>query len=90
MEVEARTIWSGATAAPPTIAVMRVEVDADLCTGHGRCWSLAPEVYDADEDGYCATRSLEVPPALEQQARSGARTCPERAITIVEAAPTDA
>lgn len=63
---------------------MRIEVDAEACTGHGRCYTLAPEVFEADEDGYCATRSLEVPPELEQAARLGVRNCPERAISLIE------
>lgn len=63
---------------------MRIEVDANLCTGHGRCYSLAPEVYEADDEGYCATRSLEVPPELERAARLGASNCPEGAITVIE------
>ena len=62
---------------------MRIVVDPDACTGHGRCYSLAPGVFDADDDGYCATRSVEVPPELEEQARLGATNCPERAITVV-------
>lgn len=63
---------------------MRIEVDGSMCTGHGRCYSLAPEVYEPDEDGYCATRSLEVANGLEAAAAQGARGCPERAITLVE------
>jgi ferredoxin len=63
---------------------MRIEVDTERCTGHGRCYTLAPTVYEADEEGYCATTSLEVPPDLEEAARIGARNCPERAITIIE------
>lgn len=63
---------------------MRIEVDPDICTGHGRCWSLAPEVYEADDDGYCATRSLQVPVELERHARIGAKNCPEHAITVIE------
>jgi ferredoxin len=62
---------------------MRIEVDAELCTGHGRCYALAPEVYEADDDGYCATLSLDVPVGLEGQARLGADNCPERAIAVV-------
>ena len=58
-------------------------MDAGTCTGHGRCYTLAPEVYEADDDGYCATRGLDVPPQLEEQARVGARNCPERAIRVV-------
>jgi ferredoxin len=63
---------------------MRIQVDPEACTGHGRCYSLAPEVYEPDDEGYCATRSLDVPAGLEQQARVGASNCPERAITITE------
>lgn len=63
---------------------MKIEVDPDVCTGHGRCYSLAPDVYEADDDGYCATRSLDVRPELEQQARHGASNCPERAITVID------
>lgn len=61
---------------------MRIEVDHEACTGHGRCWSLAPEVYEADDDGYCATGVREVPVGLEDQARRAAANCPERAIAV--------
>ena len=56
-------------------------MDRELCTGHGRCWTLAPEVFEADDDGYCATTTVEVPPELEAVALRGVRSCPERAIT---------
>jgi ferredoxin len=62
---------------------MRIEVDPETCTGHGRCYTLAPDVFEADDDGYCATRSLDVPAGLEDPARLGATNCPERAITVV-------
>jgi ferredoxin len=61
---------------------MRITVDHEACTGHGRCWSLAPEVFEADDDGYCATHEVDVPADLEEQARRAALSCPERAITI--------
>ncbi|MFP3900322.1 MAG: ferredoxin [Acidimicrobiia bacterium] len=63
---------------------MRIEVDPDACTGHGRCYTLAPDVYQADDDGYCATRVLDVPTGLEGQARAGATNCPERAIRVID------
>jgi ferredoxin len=63
---------------------MRVEFDQEACTGHGRCYALAPEFYGADDDGYCVDPSGAVPPALEAAARRGAYNCPENAITIVE------
>ena len=30
---------------------MRVRVDRDRCQGHGRCYSLAPELFEPDEVG---------------------------------------
>jgi ferredoxin len=62
--------------------VTRVAVDADLCTGHGRCYSLAPEVFDADEFGHCIVLTEEVSGDLEAQAATGEHNCPETAITL--------
>lgn len=63
---------------------MRVHVDVEKCTGHARCWSLAPEVYELDDLGYNVTPVKDVPPELEAAARKGALACPELAITIEE------
>ena len=62
---------------------MRIEVAGDACTGHGRCYSLAPDLFEADDDGYCATRSLEVPPGKEAEAQLAVDSCPEGAIRVV-------
>ena len=32
-------------------AAMRIKVDRELCQGHGRCYSVAGDVYQADEQG---------------------------------------
>jgi ferredoxin len=37
-----------------------------------------------DEAGYIAEEVIEVPPGMEALARRGARSCPERIITIEE------
>jgi ferredoxin len=63
---------------------VRVHVDSEACTGHGRCYSLSPDVFDADDNGHCVLVVTDVPPELEEQARVGARNCPEQAITITE------
>lgn len=63
---------------------MRVRVDRALCEGHARCWSTLPEVYELDDDGYSAVTEVDVPERLEQAARRGASSCPERAISVVE------
>lgn len=59
-----------------------VHVDADACTGHGRCYALAPEVFAPDDVGHCRLVADEVPAALEAQARLGAANCPEEAISV--------
>lgn len=63
---------------------MRIELDREACVGHGRCYTLAPEVYEADDEGYCAGSVHDVAPEHEAQARRGARNCPEDALTIIE------
>jgi ferredoxin len=67
---------------PPTLAAMKVVIDTERCTGHGRCYTLAPEVFDADDDGYGLVRVADVGPDLEEKARVGVRNCPEDAISI--------
>jgi ferredoxin len=61
---------------------VKVSVDHDTCSGHGRCYMLAPEVFGADDEGYSVLKLADVPPELEEQARIGERNCPERAISI--------
>ncbi|WP_437773582.1 ferredoxin [Arthrobacter sp. KNU40] len=65
---------------------MKLRVEDHLCTGHGRCYSRAPEVFQSDDDGFCDSRDEDrvIAPALERDARVGVRACPERAITILE------
>ena len=63
---------------------MKVKVDLDLCVGHGRCYMLAPDVFDEDEHGHCRLLLATIPPELEEQARSGEANCPEGAIEIEE------
>lgn len=67
---------------------MRIAVSQELCSGQGRCYAVAPEVYTADDQGFCAQSGTEfdVPAGLEGQARLGAETCPEGAITVTEGA----
>jgi ferredoxin len=63
---------------------MRVSVDVDLCTGHGRCYALAPEVFGPDDYGHCEilVPDGEVPEGLRAQARTGRDNCPELAISL--------
>lgn len=63
---------------------VRVVLDEARCQGHGRCYALGPEVYGADDAGHCV---ILVPGSLASavlaaQARRGAESCPERALTV--------
>lgn len=61
---------------------MKVHVDSALCVGHGRCYEIAPEVFDDDERGHCVLRLETVPSEHEDTARRAEANCPERAISI--------
>lgn len=63
---------------------MKISIDHETCTGHGRCYALAPELFDADDEGYglVLDASGTVPLDLEDAARRAASNCPERAITL--------
>jgi len=65
---------------------MKLTVDGGRCTGHGRCYTLAPDLLGFDDDGYVAHRDavLDVPDDQALHAREAAGTCPEGAITLIE------
>ena len=63
---------------------MRIRLDRETCTGHGRCYVLAPDVYDADDGGYCLPLFERIPEQLAEQAKRAALNCPEDALTVVE------
>ncbi len=62
---------------------MRIILDSEACQGHGRCYALAPDLFDADDDGYSVLLLTgDVPAELQDAARLAADNCPEYAITI--------
>jgi ferredoxin len=64
---------------------MRVRVLDDRCQGHGRCFGLAPDVFDSDDLGNAVViGDGTVPPELEEDARLAADNCPEFAIEVDE------
>ncbi len=60
----------------------RVTVDTAKCVGHGRCYVLAPDVFEEDDRGYCVVPSQEIPESLLDDARRGESNCPEAAIRV--------
>jgi ferredoxin len=63
---------------------VKLGLDVERCTGHGRCYALAPNVFDADDHGHCVLLAAEVPPAHQREARAAVLNCPEDAIAIIE------
>lgn len=61
---------------------MKLRIDEEKCTGHGRCYSLAPELFEPDDYGHGRVTVAEVPESQADQARLAEASCPERAITI--------
>jgi ferredoxin len=65
---------------------MKLRVSTD-CTGHGRCYTLAPQLLSCDDEGYVTIRGgdpIEVPVDLRELAEEVAGTCPESAIGVIE------
>ena len=65
---------------------MRIRINGELCSGHGRCYTEAPTAYTSDSDGFSDRRDVNrtVRPGFEEAAGTGAYACPEGAITIFE------
>jgi ferredoxin len=64
---------------------VKVTIDAERCQGHGRCFSIAPALFDSDDlgngvvigDGTVASDEA-------HRARLAVANCPEGAVSIEE------
>ncbi len=63
---------------------MQIKADRETCTAAGQCASVAPALFDQDDDGVVVLLKDEPSEAEEALARRAASLCPARAITIVE------
>lgn len=64
---------------------MKIKYDRSACQGHNRCYMLAPELFDTDDEGYAIPLiEGDIPVELEHKARLAADNCPEFAIEIQE------
>jgi ferredoxin len=61
---------------------VHIRLDVDRCQGHGRCYVLAPDLFDADDYGHCVLLVDEVPAGREAEARTGVENCPEQALAL--------
>ncbi len=60
----------------------RVQVDRERCVGSGTCETLAPEVFEIDDDGALLVHREE--PAEDQLdgVRDAVQACPARALAL--------
>jgi len=65
---------------------MKLSFDGALCRGHGRCYDLAEDLLEDDDEGFVTARgqTIDVPADQVEDARNAARSCPEGAITMLE------
>lgn len=63
---------------------MKIVIDEERCTGHGRCYSLVPELFDSDDQGHSLLRDPggEVPADQVRQAQVAVDNCPEDCISL--------
>lgn len=61
-----------------------MRLDQERCQGHGRCYILAPVVFESDDDGRGMVIAETVPRVLAESARLGSDNCPEDAITVID------
>jgi ferredoxin len=64
---------------------MKLQINSELCQGHGRCYDLAPDLFGDDDEGFGRVLGDGVVPTeKEREARLAVANCPERAISLDE------
>jgi ferredoxin len=63
---------------------MKLSIDSALCVGHGRCYSLRPDLFTADDEGYGIVKVEQVEGGQLEEARAAVAECPEVAIALSE------
>lgn len=65
---------------------MKITVDGARCMGHGRCYTVAPDLLSYDEEGYVTIRDavLDVPPDQLEAAEEAEASCPEEAVSLIQ------
>ena len=64
---------------------MKIQVDLDLCQGHGVCAGEAPEVFELDKTtSKVVVRDQSPPESLRPKLAAAVKYCPTRALRILE------
>ena len=63
---------------------VKLLVDEERCQGHGRCYAIAPALFEVTDDhGHSAAVGTDVPEELVEDAKDAVESCPERAIKFL-------
>jgi ferredoxin len=62
----------------------RVQVDRERCVGSGVCESLAPNVFEVDDDGLLMVHREEPDADQLDDVRDAVQQCPARALALSE------
>ena len=65
---------------------MKLQIST-ACQGHGRCYTLAPQLLESDDEGYVTISGgdpIEVPEDMRELAEDVVGSCPENAISLIE------
>ena len=64
---------------------MRIVIDTAKCSGHGRCYDVAPDLFADDARGYGQViGDGTVSDDLVAQAQAAVRACPEHAVELLD------
>jgi ferredoxin len=63
---------------------VKIEVDYDLCQGHGVCESEAPLVFRVSKDNQVEVVDTSPPADLRASVVEAVKNCPTQALTMVE------
>ncbi len=61
---------------------MKIKADFDLCESNGVCVSMAPDVFDLDDDDYLVILEHDVPEDRREEMRRVVSSCPTSALSI--------
>jgi ferredoxin len=63
---------------------VKIIVDRTKCTGLGICESLAPDIFEVNDDGDLVLKTDEVPGGQLADVESAVSSCPTEALRIAE------
>jgi ferredoxin len=62
---------------------MRIDVDRDLCDGHGMCEAMAHEYFELDDDDVMHVLDDSPPESDRAKVHAAVQSCPALALTLV-------